>query len=143
MERKKERVMKRHNVVLALTLSLFLVIIACPATAQDVPRITANQLKIMIDQGTSVLILDTQPKLIFDKGHIKGAVSFPWKSKITPQDVVGLPRNKPIVTYCSCGPGEGDSANLAEQLINLGFNNVQVLADPSIKGWKEAGYPME
>lgn len=135
--------MEKQKVLLALALSMLLAIIVYPAMAQEIPRITVNELKSMIDQGTSVVILDTQPKAIYDKGHIKGAVSFPWKARITTQDVAGLPRDKLIVTYCSCGPGEGDSANLAEQLISLGFNNVQVLADPSIKGWKEAGYPVE
>jgi rhodanese-related sulfurtransferase len=135
--------MKRHKVVMVLTLSMLLMTITCPATAREIPRITVNQLKSMIDQGTNVLILDAQPKIIFDKGHIKGAVSFPWKAGITFQDAAGLPRNKLIVTYCSCGPGEGDSEDLAEQLIGLGFSNVKVLANPSVQGWRDAGYPIE
>ena len=97
----------------------------------------------MIDQGASVVILDTQPRAIFEKGHIKGAISFPWKARITLQDVSGLPRDKLIVTYCSCGPGEADSANVAEQLVELGFRNVKVLVDPSIGGWKQAVCPLQ
>ena len=135
---------RRHKVVLVLALAQLLATIGGWAAAQDeVPRITIHELKGMIDQGASVLILDTQPKAIFEKVHIKGAVSFPWKARITLQDVSGLPRDRLIVTYCSCGPGEEASANVAEQLMGLGFSNVKVLADPSIRGWKQAGYPME
>jgi rhodanese-related sulfurtransferase len=134
----------RHKAVLVLALATFLAMIGGWAAAQDnVPRITIHELKGMIDQGTGVSILDTQPRAIFEKGHIKGAVSLPWTPRINLHDVSGLPRDKLIVTYCGCGPGEEASANVAEQLLELGFANVKVLADPSIRGWKQAGYPME
>jgi len=109
----------------------------------EIPRITIQELKGMLDEGASVVILDTQPRAVYEKGHIKGAVSFPWKARITPQDTTGLPRNRLIVTYCDCGPGEADSAHMAAQLVELGFADVKVLQDPSIRGWKQAGYPME
>ena len=100
---------RRHHVVLVLALGILLLMIGARAAAQiEIPRITIHELKGMIDQGESVLILDTQPKAIFEKGHIKGAISFPWKARITLQDVSGLPRDKLIVTYCTCGPGEAD-----------------------------------
>jgi rhodanese-related sulfurtransferase len=130
----------------APVLALCALLCACAglAAAQvEIPRITIAELKGMMDQGTGVVILDTQPKAVYDKGHIKGAISFPWKARIAALDTGGLPRNKPIVTYCDCGPGESDSANVATQLVDLGFSNVKVLADPSIRGWKQAGYPME
>jgi len=116
---------------------------AIAAAQIEVPRITIHELKGMIDRGESMIILDTQPKAIFEKVHIKGAVSLPWKARITLQDVSGLPRDKLIVTYCTRGSGNSTSANVAEQLMKLGFSDVKVLADPSIKGWKEAGYPLE
>lgn len=67
----------------------------------------------------------------------------PWAPKLTAAQTANLPRNKPIITYCDCGPGESDSANVAAQLMDLGFADVRVLKDPSISGWIEAGYPME
>jgi rhodanese-related sulfurtransferase len=144
MGQKKWNLMERHRVLLVLVLSVLLLTMGEKVSAQsEIPRITIHELKGMIDHGESVLILDTQPEVIFEKGHIKGAISFPWKARITLQDVSGLPRDKLIVTYCTCGPGEGDSANIAEQLVEVGFSKVKVLADPSIRGWKEAGYPLE
>ncbi len=135
---------RRHHVALVLALGTLLLMMGARAAAQvDIPRITIHELKVMIDRGESVMILDTHPKAIFEKVHIKGAVSLPWKARITIQDVSSLPRDKPIVTYCTCGSGDSTSANVAEQLMRLGFSDVKVLADPSIKGWKEAGYPLE
>ena len=135
---------QRYKVALVLALgTLLLTMVGRGAAQTEVVRITIHELKGLIDQGASVMILDTQPIAIFEKGHIRGAVSFPWKASITLKDVSGLPRDKLIVPYCSCGPGDADSANVAEQLAELGFSNVKVLADPSIRGWKLAGYPMD
>ena len=115
-----------------------------PAAAQgDIPRISIQELKTMMDNGTPVTIIDAQPKAVYKEGHIKGALSLPWKSEIPLEDVWNLPKDKPIVTYCDCGPGEADSADVASQLLQFGFENVRVLGDPSIKGWKKAGYPMD
>jgi len=114
------------------------------ASAQaDVPRISIQELKKMMDAGKPVTIIDAQPKDVYKTGHIKGAISLPWKSQIPLEDVWKLPKDKLIVTYCDCGPGESDSADVASQLLQFGFENVKVLGDPSIKGWKDAGYPME
>ena len=77
-------------------------------------------------------------------GHIKGAISLPWKPQMTIVDLEMLPMGKTIVTYCDCGPGEADSDSVAMQLIELGAEaDVKVLAHPSIEGWIEAGYPTE
>lgn len=124
-------------------LSLFMVGSAIGWALQSVPRISIQELKQMMDAGKPVTIIDVQPKDVYREGHIKGAISLPWKSQIALEEVFSLPTDKPVVTYCDCGPGEADSADVASQLIQLGFDNVKVLGDPSIKGWKNAGYPME
>jgi len=130
--------------VLGSVLLVWLIATAIHAGAQgDAPRITIQELKKMMDSGNSVTIIDAQPKEVYKEGHIKGAISLPWRSQIPLEDVWNLPKDKPIVTYCDCGPGEADSADVASQLVQFGFENVQVLRDPSIKGWKIAGYPME
>jgi rhodanese-related sulfurtransferase len=113
------------------------------AVQGDIPRISIQELKKLMDSGTPVTIIDAQPKEVYDMGHIKGAISLPWKSQIALEDVWSLPGDQLIVTYCDCGPGESDSADLASQLFRMGYENVKVLGDPSIEGWREAGYPME
>jgi hydroxyacylglutathione hydrolase len=134
----------RKRFVLFAILTIFLLTGTVRAAAQaDVPRISIQELKAMLDNGTPVTIIDAQPESIYAEGHIKGAVSLPWKSQLDLEDVWSLPNDKPIVTYCDCGPGESDSADVAAQLIEMGFDDVKVLKDPAIHGWKEAGYPIE
>ena len=115
----------------------------CHALQEDIPRISIQELKAMMDKGIAVTIIDVQPKSIYAEGHIKGAVSLPYKSQLELEDVWSLPEDQLIVTYCDCGPGEADSTHMASQLIKFGYDNVKVLKDPSIRGWKESGYPME
>lgn len=116
---------------------------AALAAEAEIARISIEKLKEMMDAGQQVVVLDTQPKAVFDMEHIKGAISFPWEMEINPARAKGLPRDKMIVTYCDCGPGESDSNDVAVQLKKMGFKNVVVLADPSVRGWIEKGYPKE
>ena len=109
----------------------------------DAPRISIQELKSMMDKGTPVIIIDVQPKEIYNQGHIKSAISLPASSPIRLEDVWDFPSDRLIVTYCDCGPGETDSSDAAKQLIRFGYDDVKVLADPSIKGWKDAKYPLE
>jgi rhodanese-related sulfurtransferase len=134
---------KKAVVFFSILIILFMVVSVCASTHGDVPRITIHELKEMMDNGTEVTIIDTQPAAIYALGHIKGAVSLPWKSEIALEDVWALRGDILIVTYCDCGPGESDSADMASQLIKMGFDDVKVLKHPSVRGWKEAGYPME
>ena len=110
---------------------------------EDIPRITIEELKKMMDDGEEVTVIDTQPLNIYNKGHIKDAFSIPWKSQLALEDVWTIPGGIPIVTYCACGPGEADSADLAKQLMKMGYNDVKVLKHPAIEGWIKAGYPID
>jgi cytochrome c oxidase cbb3-type subunit III len=130
--------------VALFSVTLFFLLVGTVYAAHDeIPRITIEELKKLIDAKADVVILDVQLKSTYDKGHIKGALSFPWTAELTDGQARRLPRNKPIITYCDCGPGETDSASMAAQLIDLGFADVKILKDPSIRGWKKAGLPTE
>ena len=133
---------KLFDIVLFVSLSLFLAG-AVYGAFDEIPRVTIQELKRMMDEKADIVILDAQPGSVYAVGHIKGAISFPWARKLTEAQVAKLPRNKPIIVYCDCGPGEGDSASVAAQLIDFSFVDLKVLKDPSITGWKEAGYPVE
>lgn len=135
--------MRSTKFIAAIVIASFLFVSAAFALHEEIPRISVAELKKMIDTNAPVYVIDAQSKETYDKGHIKGAHSLPWKSEITPGDVENLPKDVLIVTYCDCGPGENDSADTAYQLINLGYPNVKILADPAIKEWKKLGYPME
>ncbi len=110
--------------------------------AQDIARISPEELKGMIEKGTPVIIVDNRPKAEYDRQHIKGAVSLPWAADVSDGAKKILPPDKLVVTYCDCGPGESDSADVANQLILAGFNNVKTLAD-GWTPWLQSGYPVE
>lgn len=120
-----------------------LVALALAAPAAEIPRIGAGELKTMMDEGVAVTVIDVQSRAAYAEGHIRGALSIPWQSQIALEDVWSLPTDQLIVTYCDCGPGEADSADFARQLFQMGYENVKILADPSIREWREKGYPLE
>jgi len=65
----------------------------------DAPRISLEELKQKLDAGAELVIVDVRSKEDFDKGHIPGAVSIPWKEIET--RYTELPRDKEIITYCA------------------------------------------
>jgi rhodanese-related sulfurtransferase len=135
--------MKMTKLSILMTVSCIMLIAAVNVAAlSDLPRISNAELKELMDKGTPVIIIDVQPTELFEEGHIKGAISLPASSPIRLEDVWSFPYDQLIVTYCDCGPGETDSAEAAAQLMRFGFDQVKVLADPAIKGWKESGYPV-
>ena len=141
---KKKRSKGVYTAVALITVIFcFLIFPVCYGEEEEIPRITIEELKKMMDDGEEITVIDTQPLNVYDKGHIKGAVNIPWKSQLRLEDVWSLPSGIPIVTYCACGPGEADSNDFAKQLMKMGYNDVKVLKDPAIEGWIKAGYPVE
>lgn len=142
--KEKSKLKASNTGILLIAVFIFLSIVSVRVAAQsDIPRITIQELKKMMDEGIELQIIDVQPKAIYDQGHIKGAVSIPWKSQLSVEDVWSLSSVIPIITYCDCGVGESDSADIAGQLIRMGYSDVKVLKHPAIQGWKESGYPVE
>jgi len=111
------------------------------AWAQEFGHVTPEALKKMIESGDkTILVVDVQPKVAYDLGHVKGAVSFPWE-----QDLKGngnLPRDKTLILYCDCGQEE-DSTDVATQLKDKwGYTNIKLL-EGSWSMWRQLGYPVE
>jgi len=139
----KEVSMERVLKLTCLFSALLLFSVVTCVSAGDVPRISIEALKKLQDENASVVVVDDRIKDDYDSGHIKGAFCIPAQERLSAADVAILPKDKLIVTYCNCGPGEADSENVANQLLDMGFKDVKVLADPSIVGWAKAGYPLE
>jgi rhodanese-related sulfurtransferase len=112
------------------------------AWAQEFDPITPEALKKMIDSGDpSVVIVDVQPKSVYDLGHIKGAVNFPWAQALKSSG--DLPMDKTLVLYCDCGAEGGDSLDTALQLKDRwGYSKIKLLEGGWSK-WQQLGYPVE
>ena len=68
-----------------------------PTTADEVPRITVEELKARLDAGKNVVIVDTRSREAYDSRHIAGAVSIP-ASELA-ERYIELPRAAEIVLY--------------------------------------------
>ena len=106
----------------------------------NIPRITAQELKKLMDESADIVIVDTLYPPWYRKEHIKGAINFPWAETI--KEPIILPRTKLLALYCDC-ECEETSADVAVQLVrDWGYKNVKVLKG----GWAEwikLGYPIE
>ena len=103
--------------------------------------ISPEELKQMIEEDSDkILVVDNAPELAYEEEHIPGAVNFPWVHAIKPP--VTLPRNKTLVLYCPCGPGDADSLDMSKKLRRFGYFNTMVLEGGWFK-WLELGYPVE
>ena len=108
--------------------------------AAKAPRMTVEELKKMMEEGATVVIVDTNEEMNYKMKHIKGAVHFPWVKVIGKPDP--LPKNKLLVLYCGC-IGEEASEDVAQQLMkDYGFTNIKVL-DGGLMRWIKLGYPVE
>jgi rhodanese-related sulfurtransferase len=112
----------------------------------NIPRITPDELRGMIDKGADLVVVDTRDSGSYDSGHIKGAINIYFDPTADPTDrqlmLIALPMDKLLVTYCDC-TDDANSAKLADELYRLGYDRdkVKVLAGGSLK-WVELKYPM-
>jgi rhodanese-related sulfurtransferase len=114
----------------------------------NIPRISVEELKQMIDKGAKDLVtVDVRDGGSYEAGHIKGAVNIYYDPTADPMDrqmmLMALPMDKLIVTYCDC-TDDASSATIAQELYKLGYDRdkVKVLAGGSLR-WVELKYPME
>jgi rhodanese-related sulfurtransferase len=136
----------RHTVVLLVILSevlaTTLAIFICSASPAELQHISAGELKSLIEGKSDILVVDVQPKVAYEAGHIRGAINFPWAKEIS--GPVELPRNKSLIIYCDC-THEEDSIDVATQLIEeFGYNsnNIKVLTG-GWSGWVKLGYAID
>ena len=70
----------------------------------QISRITAEELKKLIDEKSDIVIVDTRDSLSYDYGHIPGAVNIYYDPNGDPMNremtLVALPADKLIVLYC-------------------------------------------
>jgi rhodanese-related sulfurtransferase len=111
-----------------------------PKLAEQLQLIKPEELKALIEGGADILVVDVQPKSIYDQEHIEGSVSFPQAMQINYTG--NLPRDKLLILYCACAHEE-DSSDVAMQLVNnFGYKSIMLLEGGWLR-WKELGYPTE
>ena len=138
-------------IVLTLPLIALLRVIPTASAKEDVvlpniPRITAEELKQMIEKGADLVVIDTRDSGSYDAGHVKGAINIYYNPTSDPTErqmmLVALPMDKLIVTYCDC-TDDANSAKMADEIYKLGYDRdkVKVLSGGSLR-WVDLKYPM-
>jgi rhodanese-related sulfurtransferase len=103
-------------------------------------RITVTELRQLINDGQTLLILDVRPKEIREHdGIIPGAVSA-HPADIDPL-IMNYPREAEIVVYCAC-PNEESAATAAKHLKRAGFKKIRPLLG-GIDAWVQAGHSVK
>ena len=119
--------------------SLFLGLSALTIQAQTpaVDMISADELKAKLAGNQNVTIIDVRSSEAYATATqtIKGAIHFKTrklKSRLAYPPLKDLPKDREIVTYCSC-PKDESSIAAAQILQASGFKRVRVLQG----GWQE------
>jgi rhodanese-related sulfurtransferase len=112
-----------------------------PASAQEFEYVSPEQLQRWMEKGDpGILVVDTQPRKAYEKGHIRGAVNFPWAMDL--QNPGNLPRDKTLILYCDC-PEEEDSIDVARQLKEKwSYEKIKLLRGGWSR-WRKLGYPVD
>lgn len=112
----------------------------------DLPRISVEELKDMVDKKADIVIVDTRDGGSYAAGHINGAINIYYDVTSDPMQrqmmLIALPMDKLIVTYCDC-TDDANSANVVQELYDLGYDldKIKVLSGGSLR-WVEMKYPM-
>ena len=109
------------------------------AARARVKECTVTQAKAMLDRGEVLHFLDVREDHEFAKDHAKGARHL-GKGIIERDMETRIPnKEEAILLYCGSGYRSVLAAGALQQ---MGYTNV-VSMDGGIKGWRDAGYPME
>jgi len=71
------------------------------ATATEVQRISVEEVKKMLDRGEKIFFIDTRNPVAWGESNIKirGAVRLHYEE--LEKRVAEVPRDRPVVTYCT------------------------------------------
>ena len=105
-------------------------------------EISLSESSNLFKSGKAVFI-DARSRAEYDAGHIKGAISLPYKEadwKFV-EAMAGVSEKSAVVTYCA-GETCELSMELAVFLRNAGYKNVKVLSN-GWSAWKQNGLSVE
>lgn len=132
--------MNRTRISAFLFVLTFLSLQPVGASADEVRIISLGELRATIDAGEKILLLNPEPELLFNEGHIPGSVNIPLK------DVPGnagltADRGTMIVVYCR-GPGSMLGKQAGEAVSRMGHPRVRWFRGGAA-AWAAAGYALE
>ncbi|HEX8987185.1 MAG TPA: rhodanese-like domain-containing protein [Rhodocyclaceae bacterium] len=102
-------------------------------------EIDSWDLKVALESGENLVVLDTRSPQAFAAGHIPGAISLPHRT-MSEATTAGLDRGALIIAYCD-GIGCNASTKGALNMTRLGFRVRELIG--GLDWWKRDGHPIE
>ena len=96
-------------------------------------------LKVALESGQSVIVIDARSPEAYQKEHIPGAINIPHR-KMNEQTTKSLDRTALVVTYCD-GIGCNASTKGALYMTRLGFRVKELIG--GLDWWKRDGHNTE
>lgn len=102
-------------------------------------EIDSWDLKVAIESGEKIVVIDARSPEAFSKEHIPGAISLPHRA-MSEATTGSLDRSALVVTYCD-GIGCNASTKGAWNMTRLGFRVKELMG--GLDWWKRDGHPTE
>jgi rhodanese-related sulfurtransferase len=101
-------------------------------------EIDSWDLKVALEAGDRVIVIDARSPESYARGHIPGAVNIPHRT-MSPDTTAHLDKNALMVTYCD-GIGCNASTKGALQMLQLGFRVKELIG--GLDWWRRDGHPI-
>ncbi|MBI4611224.1 MAG: rhodanese-like domain-containing protein [Candidatus Rokubacteria bacterium] len=108
----------------------------------SVKVINADQLKAWVDQGKTMVLIDSRIAAEYNAGHIPTAINIPTAVMDRYREKLPRDRNSLLVFYCNGHPECKKSHDASGKAVQWGYTNVQWFRD-GIPAWQAKGYPVE
>jgi len=125
------------------TLSFLFLFLGLPSALFAEPSykiVNTDQLKKMMAQKQTLVLIDSRSSQEYQEAHIKGAVSLPVDKFQEYKAVLPEDRTRLLVIYCN-GVKCGKSNRLAKQIEPMGYQNILIYSE-GIPVWEERAFPI-
>ena len=102
-------------------------------------EIDSWDLKVALESGEDVIVIDARSPEAYQKEHIPGAINIPHR-KMNEEAIAGLDRTALVVTYCD-GIGCNASTKGALNMARIGFRVKELIG--GLDWWKRDGHGTE
>lgn len=117
--------MKSKNLLILFLILIITTLSGCSSkqdsSAPGYSIITAKEAKEMMDQDSTITILDVRTEEEYNTGHIEGAIFIPDTEILEKAEETLTDKSATILVYCRSGRR---SALAAADLVELGYTNV-------------------
>jgi rhodanese-related sulfurtransferase len=101
-------------------------------------EIDSWDLKVALEAGEPIVVVDARSPESYARGHIPGAVNIPHRT-MSADTIANLDKTALVVTYCD-GIGCNGSTKGALQMLRLGFRVKELIG--GLDWWRRDGHPI-